>query len=90
MKRPSRRRRLKVRNSHFVDLRLPSKSGLDLVRDLVALDPTTKIVMLTGYGSIAIAVQSVRLGATSYLTKPVDTDQIAAAFEPPDALKTTP
>ena len=67
----------------LVDLRLAGESGLDLVRDLRALDPTTKIVMLTGYGSIATAVQSVRLGATSYLTKPVDADQIAAAFDPP-------
>ena len=38
--------------------------------------------MLTGYGSIATAVQSVRLGATGYLTKPVDADQILAAFDP--------
>ena len=68
----------------LVDLRLPGKSGLDLVRDLRALDPTTTIVMLTGYGSIATAVQSVRLGAATYLTKPVDADQIQAAFDQPD------
>ena len=37
--------------------------------------------MLTGYGSIATAVESVKLGASSYLTKPVDTDQILAALE---------
>jgi two-component system response regulator RegA len=65
----------------LVDLRLPGKSGLDLVRDLKALDPTTTIVVLTGYGSIATAVESVRLGAASYLTKPVDADEIIAAFE---------
>ncbi len=47
--------------------------------------------MLTGYGSIATAVESVRLGATSYLTKPVDADQILAAFESePGASRQTP
>jgi two-component system response regulator RegA len=69
----------------LVDLRLPGRSGLDLVRDLKQLDATTNIIVLTGYGSIATAVESVRLGATSYLTKPVDADQILAAFDPPDA-----
>ena len=66
----------------LVDLRLPGGSGLDLVRELKILDETTNILVLTGYGSIATAVQSVRLGATGYLTKPVDADQILAAFEP--------
>jgi two-component system response regulator RegA len=65
----------------LVDLRLPGRSGLELVRDLKALDPTTNVVVLTGYGSIATAVESVRVGATTYLTKPVDADQIVAAFD---------
>jgi two-component system response regulator RegA len=65
----------------LVDLRLAGRSGLELVRDLKILDATTSIVVLTGYGSIATAVQSLQLGATSYLTKPVDADQILAAFE---------
>jgi two-component system response regulator RegA len=64
----------------LVDLRLPTRSGLDVVRALRALDATTVIVVLTGYGSIVTAVDSVRQGATSYLTKPVDADQILAAF----------
>ena len=65
----------------LVDLRLPGKSGLELVKGLKELDATTNIVVLTGYGSIATAVDSVKLGATSYLTKPVDADQILAAFD---------
>ncbi len=65
-----------------VDLRLPGGSGLDLVRELKSLDGATNVLVLTGYGSIATAVQSVRLGATGYLTKPVDADQILSAFEP--------
>ena len=65
----------------LVDLRLPGKSGLELVKALKDLDATTSIVVLTGYGSIATAVDSVKLGARSYLTKPVDADQIVAAFD---------
>ena len=64
-----------------VDLRLPDRSGLDVVRELKEIDPATAIVVLTGYGSIATALESVRLGATHYLTKPTDADRILAAFE---------
>lgn len=55
-----------------------------MVRDLRQLDQTTNIIVLTGYGSIATAVQSVKLGASAYLTKPVDADQILAAFDAQD------
>lgn len=65
----------------LVDLRLAGKSGLELVRRLKEIDPTTTIVILTGFGSIATALESVRLGARTYLTKPVDADQIYAAFD---------
>lgn len=63
-----------------VDLRMPGRSGLDLIRELKSLDPTTVILVLTGYGSIATAVESLRLGALNYLTKPVDVDQVIAAI----------
>jgi two-component system response regulator RegA len=65
----------------LVDLKLPDASGLDVVRDLKAIDPSTIVVVLTGYGSIATAVESVKLGAASYLTKPADANQIVSAFE---------
>lgn len=68
-----------------VDLRMPGKSGIELVRDLKALDPAIQIVVLTGYGSIATAVEAVRLGAIHYLTKPADADDILAAFHPTDS-----
>ena len=61
-------------------LRMPGRSGLELVRDLRAIDPGTKIVVLTGYGSIATAIDAVRLGAVHYLPKPADADDIIAAF----------
>ena len=64
-----------------VDLRMEGPSGLTLVQDLRALQPTLQIVMLTGYGSIATAVEAMRLGAHNYLTKPANADQILAAFE---------
>ncbi len=63
-----------------VDLRMPGKSGLELVRELHRIDPATKIVVLTGYGSIATALEAVRFGATHYLTKPADVDEVIEAF----------
>lgn len=76
-----------------VDLRMPGRSGLELVRALKDIDPATKTVVLTGYGSIANAIDAIRLGATYYLPKPADVDDIVAAFargeapplSPPDA-----
>ncbi len=64
-----------------VDLRMPARSGLEVVRDLQALDAGIRIVMLTGYGSIATAVDAVRLGALQYVTKPIDADELIAACE---------
>ncbi|HEY1586942.1 MAG TPA: response regulator transcription factor [Polyangia bacterium] len=68
-----------------VDLKMPGKSGLEVVRDLKAIDATTKIVVLTGYGSIATAVDAVKLGATQYLPKPADADEILAALTREDS-----
>jgi two-component system response regulator RegA len=65
----------------LVDLRLPDAHGLDIVAALHAIDATTRIVVLTGYGAIATAVESLKRGASDYLTKPVDADQVASAFE---------
>ena len=66
-----------------VDLRLPDGSGLEIVKALHQLDASTAIVVLTGYGSIATALEAVRLGAVNYLTKPVDADRVLAAFDAP-------
>jgi len=63
-----------------VDLKMPGPSGLVLVKRLKELDAATRIVMLTGYASIATAVEAVKLGATHYLAKPADADEIVAAF----------
>jgi two-component system response regulator RegA len=65
----------------LVDLRLPGASGLEIVRGLVAGRRQVAVVVLTGYGSIATALEAVRLGARHYLTKPADVDEILAAFD---------
>jgi two-component system response regulator RegA len=64
-----------------VDLRMPGRGGLELVRDLKQLCPAARVLVLTGFGSIATAVDAMRLGATNYLPKPADADDILAAFE---------
>jgi two-component system, response regulator RegA len=63
-----------------VDLRMPGGSGLDVVSALKTVDPATTVVVLTGYGSIATALEAVRRGALHYLQKPVDADELLAAF----------
>lgn len=68
-----------------VDLRMPGRSGLELIRALHEIDSQTKIVVLTGYGSIATAVEAMRLGAHHYVQKPADADEVLAAFAKGDA-----
>lgn len=63
-----------------IDLRIGQESGLVLVRRLHELDANTRIVMLTGFASIATAVEAIKLGAVHYLAKPADTDEIVAAL----------
>ena len=65
----------------LVDLKMPGKSGLELLKQLSLLSPTTKTIVLTGYGSISNAVEAMQLGALNYITKPADADQILEAFE---------
>lgn len=63
-----------------IDLRIGHESGLELVKNLTEMDDNIHIVVLTGFASIATAVESIKLGATHYLTKPADTDEIIAAL----------
>src|SRR5690606_31046253 len=64
-----------------LDLRMPGKSGLELLKAIRQVSPETQVVMLTGYGSIANAVEAMREGAVGYVTKPADADQVLAAFD---------
>jgi two-component system response regulator RegA len=63
-----------------VDLRMPDGSGLELVERLGRCVPPVNTVVLTGYSSIATAVEAIKLGARHYLTKPADVDDIVAAL----------
>jgi two-component system response regulator RegA len=64
----------------IVDLKLIGPSGLECVKILHRHNPTTKIVVLTGFASIATAVEAIKLGACHYLAKPSNADDIEAAF----------
>jgi two-component system response regulator RegA len=64
-----------------IDLRMPGRGGLELVQALHVAHPELRMVVLTGYGSIATAVEAIKAGAVHYLTKPADADEILAAFE---------
>ena len=67
-----------------VDLKLGGASGLACVQTLRAHDEDMKIVVLTGFASIATAVEAIKLGASHYLAKPSNTDDIEAAFAKSD------
>ncbi len=63
-----------------IDLRIGFDSGLEMVKKLIELDANTRIVMLTGFASIATAVEAIKLGAIHYLTKPANADEIVNAL----------
>ena len=63
-----------------IDLRIGYDSGLEMVKKLISLDGNTQIVMLTGFASIATAVEAIKLGAIHYLTKPANADEIVNAL----------
>lgn len=65
----------------IVDLKLADESGLQLIPQLIERQAALDIVMLTGYSSIATAVEAIKLGAINYLCKPADAEDILNAFE---------
>lgn len=64
-----------------IDLRMEGPSGLTLIPQLRSLQPGVRMLVLTGYASIATAVEAIKLGADNYLPKPADTDQILGALQ---------
>lgn len=64
-----------------VDLRMPGQSGLELLRDLMQILPGIRVLVLSGFGSIATAVDAVKLGAVNFLPKPADADDVLMAFQ---------
>ena len=73
-----------------IDLRLEDGNGLDVVEALRELRPDCRVVVLTGYGAIATAVAAVKIGATDYLSKPADADDVEKALLSPDGDKPPP
>lgn len=63
-----------------LDLRMPGRSGLDLLRKLLQIKPDCRILMLSGFGSIPASIDAVRAGAVNFLSKPADADDILSAF----------
>ena len=74
----------------IVDLSMPGASGLMLVHRLRRMDAAMRILVLTGYASVATAVEAIKLGATHYLAKPADADEIVAALHQGDGDVHTP
>jgi two-component system response regulator RegA len=75
---PRRRRSRRVRRRRSQDAW--EKRAWCLIEKLIELDPNTRVVMLTGYASIATAIEAIKLGAIHYLAKPCDADEVVAAL----------
>lgn len=77
--------------SHILlDLNMPGLSGLAALPRLLEEAPRARLVVLTGYSSIATAVEAIKLGAIQYLCKPVGVDDIVRAFIGESSSQTTP
>ncbi len=71
-------------NLAIIDLRLGVDSGLEVLKSLLKIAPNLRAIVLTGYGSIATAIEAVKIGAVHYLTKPIEITQLLEAFEAKD------
>ena len=67
-----------------VDLRMPGRSGLTIISQLKAIHADVKVLILSGFGSIATAIEAVKLGAVNFLPKPADCDDILLSFSRSD------
>ncbi|WP_347249619.1 response regulator transcription factor [Zoogloea sp.] len=70
----------------ILDLNIAGSSGLRLIEPLLAVNPDCRILVLTGYASIATTVDAIKLGATQYLSKPADVDAILKALNATDVI----
>ncbi len=71
----ARRERL---HALILDLKLPDMEGLDVLREVQRLAPGVPSVVMTGYGTVDVAVEAMKLGATDFITKPIQVDQLLA------------
>jgi two-component system response regulator RegA len=81
--------RLQGLDGALIDLKLGADSGLNLIGPLRAQHPNAMLIVLTGYASIATAVEAMRRGADDYLVKPTDASKIAELFRSAGRLRGT-
>ena len=83
---------VKVKKPAFavVDLRLDDGNGLEVVKEIQTNNPSSRIIMLTGYGNIPTAVAAIKEGAIDYLAKPADADDVEKALLADPNTKATP
>jgi two-component system NtrC family response regulator len=60
----------------LTDLRMPGRTGLDLLADLRRVNPEVPVIVMTAFGTVATAVEAMKHGAADYLTKPIDLDEL--------------
>src|SRR3954468_22399197 len=64
-----------------LDITMPEKDGLEALRDIIALDPTAKVVMCSALGQESKVLESIKLGAKDFVVKPFQPDRVMAAIE---------
>lgn len=62
----------------ILDVLMPGKDGVEVLREIKVLDPIVEVIMLTGHGTIETAIEGLKLGAYDYLLKPTDTGELVA------------
>ena len=81
---------LEMASHALIDMRMDRETGIEAIKKIRELNTSCKIIVMTGYGSIATAVEATKLGATQYLTKPVSVGQVLKLFygeeEQPESL----
>jgi DNA-binding NtrC family response regulator len=75
----------KIKNYNFdvviLDVRLPGIDGTDVLREIKNLKPLTEVIMLTGHGTVEMAIEGMKLGAFDFLIKPCETEDLTAKID---------
>ena len=75
----------KIKNYNFdvviLDVRLPGIEGTEVLREIKSLKPLTEVIMLTGHGTVEMAIEGMKLGAFDFLMKPCETEDLTAKID---------
>ena len=75
----------KIKNYNFdvviLDVRLPGIEGTEVLREIKSLKPLTEVIMLTGHGTVEMAIEGMKLGAFDFLIKPCETEDLTAKID---------